>query len=230
MHISKLILVGVALSCAIGSVLILIWLFRVERRRRATDARSQSTEEAFRAVLSNMAPLKGDPRSGPAWVAPVRWGRQSTIGLDMSSHLERLGLLWQARLVCGVLRSRRRTDRIGGMSCGDAGPRPKWLCFMAFTKMMVPIECANCRAQYRAVLANREPRWDQNCLECDSPFGSLHGKYVRRLSPISANASNLKNGHSGQKLHSEGLRRPLAILAMVVRLQRLASIAIAASF
>jgi hypothetical protein len=75
MRISELIVLWGDLICTIGPLLVLIWLFRSEKRRLARDEqRNQSTEDAFRAALSDMAPLKGDPRSGPAWVAPVRWG------------------------------------------------------------------------------------------------------------------------------------------------------------
>ena len=52
---------------------------------------------------------------------------------------------------------------------------------MALMETMIPIECANCRAKYRAVLADRAPRWNLNCPECDTPFGTIQGKYVRCL-------------------------------------------------
>jgi hypothetical protein len=52
---------------------------------------------------------------------------------------------------------------------------------MEFKREMVAIECANCRARYRAVLADSAPSWDQKCVECDTPFGTVRGKYVRCL-------------------------------------------------
>jgi hypothetical protein len=56
---------------------------------------------------------------------------------------------------------------------------------MEFKRKMVAIECPNCRAQYRAVLADRAPGWDQKCLECDTPVRGQHVYYLFAPSDLS---------------------------------------------
>ena len=42
----------------------------------------------------------------------------------------------------------------------------------------VPLECAECRARYIAVLADDPPDWKPHCIECDAPFGPVRGRAV----------------------------------------------------
>ena len=45
----------------------------------------------------------------------------------------------------------------------------------------VPLECAECRARYIAVLADDPPDWKPHCIECDTPFGPVLGRAVYSL-------------------------------------------------